>query len=156
MFHFHPTKSQRVQFHVGGRMALFPLPLPASSPSPPPPPSAGWSLISAGKGQKEGERGTEAGREGGEIKGGKLAGSPTKTRRQEDGRTAKMLTKSESDRAGNVTVWSGDGSIKEARSIWHRSPLTHGANDRPTQSSTQAGLGPGPCRGPFRGAILGQ
>ena len=61
-------------------MALFPLPLPASSPSPPP--SAGWSLISAGKGQKEGERGTEAGREGGEIKGGKLAGSPTKTRRQ--------------------------------------------------------------------------
>ena len=34
-------------------MALFPLPLP---------PSAGWSLISAGKGQKEGERGTDAGR----------------------------------------------------------------------------------------------
>ena len=82
-------------------MALFPLPLP---------PSAGWSLISAGKGQKEGERGTEAGRGGGEIKGGKLAGSPTKTRRQEDGRTAKMLTKSESDRAGDVTV----------RLVWRR------------------------------------
>ena len=93
-------------------MALFPLPLP---------PSAGWSLISAGKGQKEGERGTEAGREEGEIKRGKLAGSPTKTRRQE------------SDRAGDVTVWSGDGSIKGARSIWHCGPLTHGANDQPTQ-----------------------
>ena len=113
-------------------MALFPLPLPASSPSPPPP-SAGWSLISAGKGQKEGERGTEAGR----GNKGRKVGRITHEDEKAGGRTAKMLTKSESDRAGNVTVWSGDGSIKEARSIWHRSPLTHGANDRPTLSSTQ-------------------
>ena len=60
-----------------------------------------WLLESNfGRKGTKGGRGTEAGREGGEIKGGKLAGSPTKKRRQEDGRTAKMLTKSESDRAG--------------------------------------------------------
>ena len=99
-------------------MALFPLPLP---------PSAGWSLISAGKGQKEGERGTEAGR----GNKGRKVGRITHEDEKAGGRTAKMLTKSESDRAGNVTVWSG--SIKGARSIWHCGPLTHGANDQPTQ-----------------------
>ena len=75
-------------------MALFPLPLPAS---------AGWSLISAGKGQKEGEAG-EAGR----GNKGRKVGRITHEDEKAEGRTAKMLTKSESDRAGKVShrlVW---------------------------------------------------
>ena len=47
MFHFHPTKSQRVQFQTEERETLFPL-LPSSAAA-----GAG-GLISPGKGQKDG------------------------------------------------------------------------------------------------------
>ena len=102
-------------------MALFPLPLP---------PSAGWSLISAGKGQKEGERGTEAGRGNKGRKVGRITHEDEKAGGRTDGEDVDEVGERS---AKSVTVWSGDGSIKGARSIWHCGPLTHGANDQPTQ-----------------------
>ena len=86
-------------------MALFPLPLPASSPSPPPPSAGCWSLISAGKGQKEGE----ALREGGRGNKGRKVGRITHEDEKAGGRTDGEDVDEVGERSGGQTSPSASG-----------------------------------------------